>query len=230
MVRKYKVAIPHWRWPVLATVLSLLAYAALIAVIFNNDVNSPLFLITTLLFILVMFIDYAVCLWWLWQFGKGVEKITQGGVPLGWTIAYIILLGPITLYMLQYHFNRLPKSANSGAKKHTPSKKFVVGSIVAMIIVTTLSTIAGVALSALSDTAIVAEPDQQSKELKIKEAKANSLYDQYISCVAALNNKYPDDDSIATNEEIYSKDYDSCEAVRTRQNAAADDYNKSIGQ
>lgn len=231
MVRNYKVAIPHWRWPVASLVASLVAFIAFIMFSLQGyDAASPLFVLTTVLLAVILTTSSAVYIWWLWSFCKAAEKITQGRITLGWLVVYFLLLGASAAqYVLQYYFNRLPQTTAIDDKKYHPSRKFVKYSVIVMVTVFIVEVVAGGVLGALSATTEQAAP-QLTKEQYSKLGRANELLKQYNDCIGKLNNDFPAEDIDTTQEAAYNTAYDHCETIRVKQNAAADAYNTTVSQ
>ncbi len=231
MVRTYKVAVPHWAWPAVSLVASLATLVAFIMLSLQDyDASSPIIISATALLAVIVTASSAVSIWWLWSFCKAAEKITQGRLTLGWLVVYLLLLGPsVAKYVLQYYFNRLPQATTIGDKKYHPSRKFVKYSIIVMVIVFISEVVAGGVLGALSATTEQRAP-QLTKEQYSKLGRANELLKQYNDCVDKLNNDFPADDIDATQETAYNAAYDHCEAIRVKQNTAADEYNAIVNQ
>lgn len=231
MVKHYKVSIPHWIWLIAPAPLAILVFVGACAIvpIKAYDFSDPAF--TSLVFFVTFFILLvdAIWLWWTWQFGKATEKITRGKITLGWVIAYAALLGPVIQYILQYHFNRLPKKVDLGAKKYKPSQKFISISVLAIVTSLIAWSAAAVYLTITSEDLDQPAP-QLTKEQYSKLSRSNELLEQYNTCVDKLNSDFPSESADASQEEAYSKAYDNCESIRVEQNTAADEYNKSIGQ
>lgn len=222
MVKNYNVTIPHWWWLITPSLISL----SIILILFFIQITNPspagaIIALTPLM--IFPFVMSGIFLWWLWQFGKAAEKITQGKVTLGWVMIYALLLGGCIQYVLQYYFNRLPKKPT--AKQYQPSKRFVKYSIIAIVVVYVLSFGAGIAMSAVGG-----RPPYFKLNTNVKYLESNRLLQEYNSCVDQLNADFPREVTKGAQEVAYDKAYSECEAIRIKQNAAADEYNASISE
>lgn len=149
MVENYNVAIPRWEWLVAPSLLSLAIFFILT---FIQDMGPSLVgaIIVLIPMIVSPFVIWGISIWWMWHFGKAAEKVTRGRVTLVWVMIYAFLLNGYLSYVLQYYFNRLPKSDAASAKQHQPSKRFVKYSIIAIVVVQVLNIGAGIAFALLS--------------------------------------------------------------------------------
>jgi hypothetical protein len=162
-------------------------------------------------------------LWWLWHFGKAAEKVTQGRVTLVWMVIYVFLLGGCIQFVLQYYFNRLPKTPTD--KHYQPSKRFVKYSVIAIIVLQVLSLGAGIAINVLNINSQAPWANQDPRYLE-----SVKLMHDYDTCIDKLNADFPGEITQGAEEKAYSKGYAKCDTIRVRQNAAADRYNSSVSQ
>jgi hypothetical protein len=222
MVKNYNVSIPHWWWLVAPSLMSLAIVTILLFIQVTNP--SPAGAIIALMPMMIFpFVVSGIFLWWLWQFGKAAEKITQGKITLGWVMIYALLLGGCIQFVLQYYFNRLPKAPTT--KQYQPSKRFVKYSIITIVVVYILSFGAGIAMGALSVRPPYFKANDDTKYLE-----SDRLLQEYNGCIDKLSSDFPGEITKGAQEETYNRAYSDCEAIRVRQNAAADEYNASIGQ
>jgi hypothetical protein len=225
MVKNYNVSIPDWQWLIGPWLLSM---ATLLILVFIQA-TSPSLAGIVIIFIAMMIASVTVSVfffWWVWHFGKAAEKITQGRITLIWVILYVLLLGGCIQYVLQYYFNRLPKSGAATTKKYQPSKRFVRYSIAAIIVLNVIGVGVGIVIGMMGSypQAIVQDkPDA-------KYLESNRLLREYYSCMDKLDTDFPGEITQGPQEEAYKKAFNNCEAIRTKQNAAADEYNASIAQ
>src|SRR5690349_20822287 len=91
MVSNYNVSIPHWWWLVAPSLLSLAIFFILLFIHAMDP--SPAGVVIVLMSLMTFpFVISGIFLWWMWQFGKAAEKITQGKVTLAWVMIYTLLL------------------------------------------------------------------------------------------------------------------------------------------
>jgi hypothetical protein len=223
MVENYDVSIPDWWWLVAPSLLSF----ALYFILFFIESASPSQFGPLIIFMSLMtasLVVSGILLWWLWQFGKAAEKITQGKVTLGWVMIYVLLLGGCIQYVLQYYFNRLPKAPTT--KQYEPSKRFVKYSIVAIVVLYIFWFGAGVAMSALGTNPSWMLSNKQNAQY----LKSVQLLQEYNGCIDNLNNDFHGEIAEGEQQAAYDKAASDCEAIRARQNTAADGYNASTSE
>ena len=225
MVKQYDISVPHWWWLIAPSLVSLAILLILLFIQITNPSPQGVVVIFTALMI-VPFITSGIFLWWLWQFGKASEKITQGRITLGWVMIYALLLGGCIQYVLQYYFNRLPKSGKITSKQYQPSKRFVKYSVITIVAVYILSFGAGIAMSVLGPKV----PSILPAESNLKYRESVELLQQYNDCIDQLNADFPGEITEGEEEQAYRKAYGDCETIRVKQNAAADEYNASIAE
>jgi len=221
MVENYKVSIPDWRWLIGPWLLSI----AILLILVFIQANSPSLAGIVIIFIALMISSTAVSgifLWWIWHFGKAAEKITQGKITLVWVILYVLLLSGCIQYVLQYRFNRLPKSNAITTKKYQPSKRFVQYSITAIVTLNVIAFGAGIVLGMIGTYPPAIVQDKPSA----KYLESNRLLREYYGCMDKLDTDFPGEITEGPQEEAYNKAFDACEAIRIKQNSAADEYNQ----
>lgn len=219
-----KLHIPHWRWLILPMLISL-GFGAWLGVVLSdpNHIPSDAELAYLPLGIGLILVTFIIGLWWGWYFSKAIEQLTQGRITKWWALFYWFVLGVEAPSVFQYYLNRAPKKLDTSKKlKYTPSGKFIAVSIVL--------TIVSIPLYAL----VFLPPDDMNQPVDTPESAAKArevekLSHDYDNCVAELNAAYPEDQELtADNEAAYSKAYDTCEALRLKQNKVADEYEKLL--
>lgn len=227
IVRHYKLAVPHWLWIVLPIAIACAATVAVsFALVLMMPLEQALYGIAALAGSLFLAV-FGISIWWMVRFGRAAEQITQGKVPVLWTVLYWIFLGAVALYMLQYFFNRAPnKSIHHNNAQQRPTKRFVVWSIVAFALVTAVS-VADVVYT-LNTPGFLGVDIERAKEIDAIGKKAEELNTQYLACIEQLNLKYPE--LTEAQEADYNKGYDACEKVRLEQNKAVEEHVKALEQ
>lgn len=224
----YKLPLPHWLWMVAPSIIAL---ALILPIVFiGYALLSDLVLFGMMIAGVLIFefvVVFGISIWWIWKLGQAVEKITEGRMPLGWTVAYWILCGPIVLFILQYLFNHIQSKVDvKAAPKHKPTKRFVFVSILVFATSIVIS-IAQTALIINSDSGSWTTFTREAREIDHTGNKADRLLKQYNTCMDRLNEKYPGELMIE-NEAGYNKGYNECESIRVKQNAAAEEYNAKL--
>lgn len=227
MIEHYKLSVPHWLWLVApaAIAFALLLPAAFIIYGVTSQTASTASIIYGFL-LLALFGAYGISLWWMYRFGRAAQIITEGKVPVVWTMLNTIFLGPVMLFMFQYYFNRAPKSVDSKSKpKYQPSKNFVI-----------LSTVLIVASLPMAVTGLMQFPElaKEGSILQSQSRKIDALYQEteqlakeHKACVDKLEADFPGKLS-AEDEPAYTKAYDACEEIRIKQHAKVDEYNTTL--
>lgn len=231
IVKNDKIVIPHWLWIVLPPIVGLLAIIPITFLVYGTiqklDGLIPIVLMFTVLIAVTIF---AVNIWWMWRFGRAVMRVTQGRLTPIWIVAYWIMAGPVALFIIQYHFNRIQKKQSVASKpKYRPSKKFVTVSSIVLALLAVFS----VASLYTQEWDITKDPDimkmqNDAKFIDKKANKANHLLDEYNRCIEDLNNKYPGAELTPEEEPGYNRDYANCELIREKQNQAAEEFDKAL--
>lgn len=229
MVKQFKLTIPHWLWLVLPMLITLLFIFPVAIVTLVATGKAELTYPVTMGYVLVGTIaSIIISYWWMFKFAVATKKITEGRIPTIWTMLYTIFLGPVTVYMLQYRFNRLPKTVKIDAKpKYKPTKKFIVLSIVAIVV--------GTALNSLSFSTIpdslkkYSEGQSQLQSLDKAGDDAERLTNEYQACTSKLEKDFPDDITVET-EAAYNAAYAACDQILEQQHEKAEEYNRAINE
>lgn len=225
--KHYKLPVPHWLWLIIPSAAGILLLIPIAVVVYGTTSRMENVSITIMgLMAITIIVAFGISLWWMWKYGGAIEKITRGRVPLMWTMGYWIVLGPITLFMHQYYFNRIPASVNLKAKtKYEPTKNLVIIFIILAVISWGIS-IAFTTFTPNNNDEWAAS-QQKIRELDHKAFEAEHLNTQYNECIDRLNKTYPGELMIE-DEAAYTKSYDTCESIRLKQNTAADAYNEAL--
>lgn len=225
IVKQYKAKIPHWTWLIVPSIaiLALTFPVALIAYGGTMSAEGTAAIIIGF-YLLACLAAYGISIWWMWGFGKYAANLTEGRVSRTWIMLLWIFTGVGVIFALQYYFNRTKKVKDIETEpKFKPSKKFIVLSSIAIAISLGLSVasfmlIPGEDLSTLTS---------EGREIDKKFEESERLFKSYNECLAQLEADYPGELTLE-NEDAYRADYDACERIRVKQNAAADAYNAAV--
>jgi len=224
LTKKTKIKLPSKRW-MIGIFIAWIANVAITFALpfFNSDTGSAIFLAYVILFTLIYVATLVIKLWWLWSFFKAASSAINNKVTFGWLIAYILLLGPAYIFVLQFYFNRKNTSQDK------PTKKFVTLSIIGFVLLQVAMFIIALTsmLSMMKDAGLI-QPrvSHDTPEMVNALKKSSTLDKKYTACINKLNIDFVE----VTNETeaAYSTAYDNCETIRLEQNQAADLYNKLL--
>lgn len=187
IAHQHKIKLPSIAWIIVSAALILLSVAAmavmvLLAALGVIDINALALWMT----LVPAGVGFFIGLWWMIKFGRAISDLTAGRVPLWWTVIFYIFLGGYVVPVYQYYVNRQPKKSSAIPKRVGPTRRFVVISVVAIVVFTTLEVVNLVELpNALSSF----ENDIGRTEELIR--KANELTAKYDACIANLEVDYP---------------------------------------
>lgn len=229
IVSTYKLPLPHWLWLVLPPLAGTLLVFLIPTITFAyGQTLQDLIALITVLLILLMLTVAAIYCWWMIRFGQAVAKITEGRIPLGWTLVFWIILNNGVIFVHQYYFNRMPHKTALSTRHHTPTKKFIVTSGVILIVASIMIVVGSIALvNYLNNSSDWSATESEAREIDHKAAEANRLLNKYNECIKRLDEQYPGELMI---EEVtaYNEAYAICEEIRLLQHAAVDEYNKAL--
>lgn len=227
MVERYKLRVPHWLWLVLPMLIPFVIVFPVAYIVYGiTSQSSSTALILYGILLLGILVAGGISLWWMYRFGRAAQLITEGKVPLVWTMIYAIFLWPIMFFMLQYYFNRSSKSVNvKTSPQYKPSKNFVILSI-ALLVVTAPVTVLGT-LQLPESLKEGASIQTGGKEIDSLLKETEQLAQDHKKCVDKLEADYPGDLTVE-DEPAYTKAYDSCEEIRVKQHDKVDEYNKAV--
>lgn len=217
LMKKTKIPIHSIKWPIayFATVFVVTVVSTVISILVSDI--TTLF-ITLGIAMLLLILSTIARIWWMWSFLKAAERIVQPRVTFGWLIVHLILVSVSVIFIVQYYANK-----KKTPKQTRPTRRFVVLSIVSIVVIQVIIPIVIVVLSLVPVLSEIVPPVIDSPELQSLNKATYVLDKEYKGCVHQLDIDYPY--VTADNQEKYLVAYDDCEAARIKQNKAVEDYN-----
>lgn len=211
--------LPAWGWLVVIPAAGFALVGASI-VLMIVATFSGLSADTTIMTLNILFATYTVLvmalgIWWVWFFGKAMEKVTHGAITRAWALALFIFTGPLLAAFYQFYINSYAEEKAS--VKHEPSSVFAflaIGAMALSLIGTVINT-ADYVRSLPTMKADLIEAQGITKEF-------TNAYEAYAACDAEFLKNYPNGKPAEVEQQAaYTTDLERCEALNR-------DYQKSL--
>ena len=221
LVTKKSESIPKWPWllaiPVVYGLGCIVGFAHLMNAVFGNvDVDSAIHSYMMALFMGVV-VAGGIYVSWLWLFSDAMEKRTQGRVSRPIALALGIFTGPFLIVFYQYYINRLGKNKQGEYYKVSSGLLIVAGIIVALGILSTISTVANLTAS----NAVIKDEITKARDGFSNIQKRS---DEYTSCNTKLSADFTE--VTDENRESYDAAEAKCKALYDEYQGALDTYIK----